>query len=121
MEYIMNENIKIKTVTDYAMVFEEEPHCRDCKYCSPNYASMAPTSHICENNEVENVLIFAENEPCEKWEYRKGKSAPSSEDVFYSVHPEYRNLSEDDEWNDEDGELDDDDDEDDEYFDDEED
>jgi hypothetical protein len=92
---------EIKTVEDYVTAFHEEPHCVDCKYCRPNYAPMAPASHICENDTVEDDFIFGEDNRCDKWEYRRGKSAPSSDEVFSSTNPEYRNLSEDDEWSDE--------------------
>jgi hypothetical protein len=95
-----NSKNKIKTSMDYETAFQGERRCRDCKYCSPNYAPMAPTSHICENDEVEEDFIFGEDEPCDKWEYRKGKPSPSSNDVFYSAHPEYRNLDTDNEWDD---------------------
>jgi len=94
----LNKRHQIKTIEDFVMAFQEEPHCVDCKYCIPNYAPMAPASHICEHDDVENDFIFGEDEPCDKWEFRKGKPAPSSDDVFYSAHPEYRNLFEDDEW-----------------------
>jgi hypothetical protein len=95
-----NKNTEIKTAIDYVMAFQEEPECRDCRYCRPNYAPMAPTSHICENDEVEEDFIFGEDKPCDKWEYRKGKPSPSSSEVFYSAHPEYHNLDIDNEWDD---------------------
>jgi hypothetical protein len=98
MDKHSQENRKIKTVLDFSNVFQEEPECRHCKYCRPNYSPLAFTSHICENDEVSDSFIFGEREPCDKWEYRRGKPAPSSNDVFYSSHPEYRNLFEDDEW-----------------------